>query len=277
MSTTEIKEQELTIDFASYDEKSQKVVILAHADGESPASMNIQFQAYNEEKREFYDDEEAKAKGMEKLAKTGLTLDDIKKKAFIGKTFTAYTYEGRITFTKPQRYVRANQISNREAIQLDDLEIVSLPITEQSGKHRFRLMVETPIKVKGKDEPELLGFMVSHIIFDDPEDLDTAPRGIGLKYSNKEILEFEEQLKNSEGLPESVTDAIKNFLTGAVERARESKVTELKDRFNIDIEEAIEKGLRLKLKLHKQQIPNSDVFYLQADLLEIIEPEETEE
>ena len=277
MSTTEIKEQELTIDFASYDEKSQKVVILAHADGESPASMNIQFQAYNEEKREFYDDEEAKTKGMEKLAKTGLTLDDIKKKAFIGKTFTAYTYEGRITFTKPQRYVRANQISNREAIQLDGLEIVSLPITEQSGKHRFRLMVETPIKVKGKDEPELLGFMVSQIIFDDPEDLDTAPRGIGLKYSNKEILEFEEQLKNSEGLPESVTDAIKNFLTGAVERARESKVTELKDRFNIDIEEAIEKGLRLKLKLHKQQIPNSDVFYLQADLLEIIEPEETEE
>lgn len=277
MSTTEIKEQELTIDFASYDEKSQKVVILAHADGESPASMNIQFQAYNEEKREFYDDEEAKAKGMEKLAKTGLTLDDIKKKAFIGKTFTAYTYEGRITFTKPQRYVRANQISNREAIQLDGLEIVSLPITEQSGKHRFRLMVETPIKVKGKDEPELLGFMVSQIIFDDPEDLDTAPRGIGLKYSNKEILEFEEQLKNSEGFPESVTDAIKNFLTGAVERARESKVTELKDRFNIDIEEAIEKGLRLKLKLHKQQIPNSDVFYLQADLLEIIEPEETEE
>lgn len=277
MSTAEIKEQELTIDFASYDEKSQKVVILAHADGESPASMNIQFQAYNEEKREFYDDEEAKAKGMEKLAKTGLTLDDIKKKAFIGKTFTAYTYQGRITFTKPQRYVRANQISNREAIQLDGLEVVSLPITEQSGKHRFRLMVETPIKVKGKDEPELLGFMVSQIIFDDPEDLDTAPRGIGLKYSNKEILEFEEQLKNSEGLPESVTDAIKNFLTGAVERARESKVTELKDRFNIDIEEAIEKGLRLKLKLHKQQIPNSDVFYLQADLLEIIEPEETEE
>lgn len=277
MSTTEIKEQELTIDFASYDEKSQKVVILAHADGESPASMNIQFQAYNEEKREFYDDEEAKAKAMEKLAKTGLTLDDIKKKAFIGKTFTAYTYQGRITFTKPQRYVRANRISNREAIQLDGLEVVSLPITEQSGKHRFRLMVETPIKVKGKDEPELLGFMVSQIIFDDPEDLDTAPRGIGLKYSNKEILEFEEQLKNSEGLPESVTDAIKNFLTGAVERARESKVTELKDRFNIDIEEAIEKGLRLKLKLHKQQIPNSDIFYLQADLLEIIEPEETEE
>lgn len=277
MSTTEIKEQELTIDFASYDEKSQKVVILAHADGESPASMNIQFQAYNEEKREFYDDEEVKAKGMEKLAKTGLTLDDIKKKAFIGKTFTAYTYQGRITFTKPQRYVRANQISNREAIQLDGLEVVSLPITEQSGKHRFRLMVETPIKVKGKDEPELLGFMVSQIIFDDPEDLDTAPRGIGLKYSNKEILEFEEQLKNSEGLPESVTGAIKNFLTGAVERARESKVTELKDRFNIDIEEAIEKGLRLKLKLHKHQIPNSDVFYLQADLLEIIEPEETEE
>lgn len=277
MSTTEIKEQELTIDFASYDEKSQKVVILAHADGESPASMNIQFQAYNEEKREFYDDEEAKAKGMEKLAKTGLTLDDIKKKAFIDKTFTAYTYEGRITFTKPQRYVRANQISNREAIQLDGLEIVSLPITEQSGKHRFRLIVETPIKVKGKDEPELLGFMVSQIIFDDPEDLDTAPRGIGLKYSNKEIVEFEEQLKNSEGLPESVTDAIKDFLTGAVERARESKVTELKDRFDIDIEEAIEKGLRLKLKLHKQQIPNSDVFYLQADLLEVIEPEETEE
>lgn len=277
MSTTEIKEQELTIDFASYDEKSQKVVILAHAEGESPASMNIQFQAYNEEKREFYDDEEAKAKGMEKLAKTGLTLDDIKKKAFIGKTFTAYTYQGRITFTKPQRYVRANQISNREAIQLDNLEVVSLPITEQSGKHRFRLMVETPIKVKGKDEPEMLGFMVSQIIFDDPEDLDTAPRGIGLKYSNKEIVEFEEQLKNSEGLPESVTDAIKNFLSGAVERARESKVAELKDRFNIDIEEAIEKGLRLKLKLHKQQIPNSDVFYLQADLLEIIEPEETEE
>lgn len=277
MSTTEIKEKELTIDFASYDEKSQKVVILAHAEGESPASMNIQFQAYNEEKREFYDDEEAKAKGMEKLAQTGLTLDDIKKKAFIGKTFTAYTYEGRITFTKPQRYVRANQISNREAIQLDGLEVVSLPITEQSGKHRFRLMVETPIKVRGKDEPELLGFMVSQIIFDDPEDLDTAPRGIGLKYSNKEIVEFEEQLKNSEGLPESVTDAIKDFLTGAVERARESKVTELKDRFDIDIEEAIEKGLRLKLKLHKQQIPNSDVFYLQADLLEIIEPEETEE
>ena len=277
MTTTEIKEKELTIDFASYDEKSQKVVILAHAEGESPASMNIQFQAYNEEKREFYDDEEAKAKGMEKLAQTGLTLDDIKKKAFIGKTFTAYTYEGRITFTKPQRYVRANQISNREAIQLDGLEIVSLPITEQAGKHRFRLMVETPIKVKGKDEPELLGFMVSQIIFDDPEDLDTAPRGIGLKYSNKEIVEFEEQLKNSEGLPESVTDAIKDFLTGAVERARESKVTELKDRFDIDIEEAIEKGLRLKLKLHKQQIPNSDIFYLQADLLEVIEPEETEE
>lgn len=277
MSTTEIKEKELTIDFASYDEKSQKVVILAHAEGESPASMNIQFQAYNEEKREFYDDEEAKAKGMEKLAQTGLTLDDIKKKASIGKTFTAYTYEGRITFTKPQRYVRANQISNREAVQLDGLEVVSLPITEQSGKHRFRLMVETPIKVRGKDEPELLGFMVSQIIFDDPEDLDTAPRGIGLKYSNKEIVEFEEQLKNSEGLPESVTDAIKDFLTGAVERARESKVTELKDRFDIDIEEAIEKGLRLKLKLHKQQIPNSDVFYLQADLLEVIEPEETEE
>ena len=50
------EEKELTIDFASYDEKAGKIVILAHADGESPSSMNIGLQAYNEDAREFYED-----------------------------------------------------------------------------------------------------------------------------------------------------------------------------------------------------------------------------
>lgn len=275
--TNEIKEKELTIDFASYDEKDQKIVILAHADGESPSSMTIRLQAYNETSREFYDDEETKAKQLERLEKTGLTLEDIKNKQFFGKTFTAYTLDGKISFNKPQRFVRANQIKNREAMQLDGLEVVTLPITEQFGKHRFRTMIEVPIKVKGKDEPEMMGFMISQLIFDDPEDLDTAPRGIGLKYTNKEITEFEKQLEESEGLPEQVTGAIKEFLDGAIARSRDAKIEELKNLFNFDIEEMIEKGHTLRLKLHKQQIPNADNFYLQADLLEVIEASEAGE
>lgn len=275
--TNEIKEKELTIDFASYDEKDQKIVILAHADGESPSSMTIRLQAYNETSREFYDDEETKAKQLERLEKTGLTLEDIKNKQFFGKTFTAYTLDGKISFNKPQRFVRANQIKNREAMQLDGLEVVTLPITEQFGKHRFRTMIEVPIKVKGKDEPEMMGFMISQLIFDDREDLDTAPRGIGLKYTNKEIIEFEKQLEESEGLPEQVTGAIKEFLDGAIARSRDAKIQELKNLFNFDIEEMIEKGHTLRLKLHKQQIPNADNFYLQADLLEVIEASEAGE
>ena len=43
------------------------------------------------------------------------------------------------------------------------------------------------------------------------------------------------------------------------------------------IEELIEKGHTLRLKLHKQQIPNADNFYLQADLLEVIEASEAGE
>ena len=260
------EEKELTIDFASYDEKAGKIVILAHADGESPSSMNIGLQAYNEDAREFYEDEETKKAGLEKLAKTGLTLEDIQGKKFFGKTFTAYTNEGKITFNKPQRFVRANQIQNREAMQLDGVEVVTEPITEQKSKHKFRVVFEHPVKVKDKPEPVEMGFLASQLIFDDPEDLDTAPRGVGFKYSNKEINDFEEQLKNAEDMPEQVTDAIKQFLEGAIEQ--------LKNLFGLDIEEAIQKGQRLRLRLHKQQIPSSNQFYMQADLLEIIDSEE---
>ena len=271
---TTFEEKELTIDFASYDEKAGKIVILAHADGESPSSMNIGLQAYNEDAREFYEDEETKKAGLEKLSKTGLTLEDIQNKKFFGKTFTAYTNEGKITFNKPQRFVRANKIENREAMQLDGVEVVTEPITDQKSKNKFRVVFEHPVKVKDKPEPVEMGFLVSQLIFDDPEDLDTAARGIGFKYSNKEINDFEEQLKNAEGMPEQVTDAIKQFLEGAIERSRAAKIEELKNLFGLDIEEAIEKGQRLRLKLHKQQIPGSNNFYMQADLLEIIDSEE---
>ena len=271
---TTFEEKELTIDFASYDEKAGKIVILAHADGESPSSMNIGLQAYNEDAREFYEDEETKKAGLDKLAKTGLTLEDIQNKKFFGKTFTAYTDNGKITFNKPQRFVRANQIQNREAMQLDGVEVVTEPITEQKSKHKFRVVFEHPVKVKDKPEPQLMGFLASQLIFDDPEDLDTAARGIGFKYSNKEINDFEEQLKNADDMPEQVTDAIKQFLEGAIERSRAAKIEELKNLFGLDIEEAIEKGQRLRLRLHKQQIPGSNQFYMQADLLEIIDSEE---
>ena len=75
-------------------------------------------------------------------------------------------------------------------------------------------------------------------------------------------------------MPEQVTDAIKQFLEGAIERSRAAKIEELKNLFGLDVEEAIEKGQRLRLRLHKQQITSSNQFYLQADLLEIIESEE---
>lgn len=272
--TNEIIEQELIIAFASYDEAEEKVTVLAAPEGDTPASLNIRFKAYNEETRAYYADEETKNAGLEKLEKINLTLDEIKSMQFFGKTFNAYVMDGKIYLNKPQRFIKANQIENREAVQLDGLEVVTQPITDQKGKHRFRVIVEAPIKVKGKDEPEMLGFLVSQLIFDDPEDMDTAPRAIGLKYTNKEITDFEEQLTNAEGLPEPVVDSIKKFLTGAVERARENKVEELKTLFNLDIDEAIEKGHTLRLRLHKNQIPNSKVFFLSADLLEIIEAEE---
>lgn len=274
VNTNEIVEQELSIVFASYDEKDEKVTILAAPENDTPASLNIRFQAYNEETREFYDDEEAKNAGLDRLAKIGLTLDEIKAKQFFGKTFSAYVMDGRVYFNKPQRFIKANQITNREAVQLDGLEVVTIPITDQKGKHRFRTMFEAPIKVKGKDEPEVLGFMVSQLIFDDPEDIDTPPRAVGLKYTTKEIADFEDQLANTEGLPEPVINSIKQFLEGATERARKEKVEELKALFDLDIDEVIDQGKRLRVRLHKNQIPNSTVFYLSADLLEIIDAEQ---
>lgn len=274
VNTNEIVEQELSIVFASYDEKDEKVTILAAPENDTPASLNIRFQAYNEETREFYDDDEAKNAGLERLAKIGLTLDEIKAKQFFGKTFSAYVMDGRVYFNKPQRFIKANQITNREAVQLDGLEVVTIPITDQKGKHRFRTMFEAPIKVKGKDEPEVLGFMVSQLIFDDPEDIDTPPRAVGLKYTTKEIADFEDQLANTEGLPEQVINSIKQFLEGATERARKDKVEELKALFDLDIDEVIDQGKRLRVRLHKNQIPNSTVFYLSADLLEVIDAEQ---
>ena len=274
VNTNEIVEQELSIVFASYDEKDEKVTILAAPENDTPASLNIRFQAYNEETREFYDDEEAKNAGLDRLAKIGLTLDEIKTKQFFGKTFSAYVMDGRVYFNKPQRFIKANQITNREAVQLDGLEVVTIPITDQKGKHRFRTMFEAPIKVKGKDEPEVLGFMVSQLIFDDPEDIDTPPRAVGLKYTTKEIADFEDQLANTEGLPEQVINSIKQFLEGATERARKDKVEELKALFDLDIDEVIDQGKRLRVRLHKNQIPNSTIFYLSADLLEIIDAEQ---
>lgn len=274
VNTNEIVEQELSIVFASYDEKDEKVTILAAPENDTPASLNIRFQAYNEETREFYDDEEARNAGLDRLAKVGLTLDEIKAKQFFGKTFSAYVMDGRVYFNKPQRFIKANQITNREAVQLDGLEVVTIPITDQKGKHRFRTMFEAPIKVKGKDEPEVLGFMVSQLIFDDPEDIDTPPRAVGLKYTTKEIADFEDQLANTEGLPEQVINSIKQFLEGATERARKEKVEELKALFDLDIDEVIDQGKRLRVRLHKNQIPNSTIFYLSADLLEVIDAEQ---
>lgn len=274
VNTNEIVEQELSIVFASYDEKDEKVTILAAPENDTPASLNIRFQAYNEETREFYDDEEAKNAGLDRLTKVGLTLDEIKSMQFFGKTFSAYVMDGRIYFNKPQRFIKANQITNREAVQLDGLEVVTIPITDQKGKHRFRTMFEAPIKVKGKDEPEVLGFMVSQLIFDDPEDIDTPPRAVGLKYTTKEIADFEDQLVNTEGLPEQVINSIKQFLEGATERARKDKVEELKALFDLDMDEVIDQGKRLRVRLHKNQIPNSTVFFLSADLLEVIDADQ---
>ena len=275
--TNEIIEQELTIAFASYDEAEEKVTVLAAPEGDTPASLNIRFKAYNEETRAYYADEEAKNAGLAKLEKINLTLDEIKTMQFFGKTFNAYVMDGKIYLNKPQRFIKANKIENREAVQLDGMEVIAQPITDQKGKHRFRAIVEAPIKVKGKDEPEMLGFIVSQLIFDDPEDIDTAPRAISLKYTSKEIADFEEQLANTEGLPEPVIESIKQFLECAVSRARENKVEELKTLFNLDIDEAIEKGHTLRLRLHKNQIQGTKTFFLSADLLEVIEASNEEE
>ena len=53
VNTNEIVEQELSIVFASYDEKDEKVTILAAPENDTPASLNIRFQAYNEETRDL--------------------------------------------------------------------------------------------------------------------------------------------------------------------------------------------------------------------------------
>lgn len=274
VNTKEIVEQELSIVFAAYDEKEQKVTVLAQPKDDSPASLNIRFQAYNEDTREFYDDADAKKAGLEKLAKVGISLDEIKSMKCFGKTFSAYVMDGRVYFNKPQRFIKANQITNREAVQLDGLEVVTIPLADQKSKHRFRAMFEAPIKVKGKDEPEVLGFMVSQLIFDDPEDIDTPPRAVGLRYTTKEIADFEDQLANTEGLPEQVINSIKQFIEGATERARKDKVEELKTLFGFDIDEVIEKGQRFRVRLHKNQIPNNSVFYLSADLLEVLDADQ---
>ena len=155
--SNEIVEKDLKVMFASYDDGEKKISVLAAPvdESESPSTLTLRLQAYNEETRKYYDDEETAKAALERLEKTGLTLDDIKGLAFLAKefVFSAYTYEGRITFTKPQRFVRANPIGNREAVQLDNLEVVTLPITNQTSKHRFRTVIEVPIKVKGQDEP----------------------------------------------------------------------------------------------------------------------------
>lgn len=276
MTTTEIMEQELTILFANYDEKDQKITILAGPEGGTPATLNIRLQAYDETTKKYYDDENAYNLGMEKLAKTGLTFEDIKAANYLDKTFKAYIAdETRITFSKPQRFIKANLMTNREAVQLDGLEVVTSLITDQDSKNRFRVIVEVPIKVKGKTEPEVMGFLVSQLIHTDPDDIDVPPYNCGLKYSTKEIVDFEERLKDDK-LPDPVRTAIKNFLASAIERGRSHKVEELKKLFDIDIEELIENGKQLRLRLVKNQIPNSVNFFLSAELLEVVDVEDTE-
>lgn len=273
--TNEIVEKELTIAFASYDESEQKITILASPEDDAPSSLTIRLQEYDEDTKKYVKSDEAYEAGLERLAKTGLTLEDIKTHQYIGKTFNAYCMDGKITFHKPQRFITANQIQNRESIQLDGLEVVTAAISDQKGKHRFRVVFEAPIKVKGKDEPENLGFLVSQLIFDDKEDLDTAPRGIGLKYSNKEILDFEKQLEDGKDiLTDPVKKTIGDFLENAISRSRENKVEELKRLFDLDIEEAIEKGYQLRLIIKTIQIPASNNFFAQGEIVEIIKPEE---
>lgn len=273
--TNEIVEKELTIAFASYNESEQQITILASPEDDAPSSLTIRLQEYDEDTKKYVKSDEAYEAGLERLSKTGLTLEDIKSHQYIGKTFNAYCMDGKITFHEPQRFITANQIQNRESIQLDGLEVVTSVISDQKGKHRFRVVFEAPIKVNGKDEPENLGFLVSQLIFDDKEDLDTAPRGIGLKYSNKEILDFEKQLEDGKDiLTDPVKKTIRDFLENAISRSRQNKVEELKRLFDLDIEEAIEKGYQLRLIIKTIQIPASNNFFAQGEIVEIIKPEE---
>lgn len=267
--------QTFKVSYINYDAKEEVINVLATGP-KGPATMKINLRAYDETKKEYFDDKKAKEAGLERLAQIGgLKLEDLSNMAKVLNTeFEAYYNESKFTFTKPTPFIAGNQIFNREATQLDNVVLKTALITEQPSKHSFRVMVVHGIKAKGQEGLVDKGFKISQLIFDDPADEDTAPRNINLSYATKEVREYEAQLQND--LPAEVEAAIKEFIKNALSSGRAAKVKELQELFGFNIDELIETGGNLEVKLHKNQIPNKENFYLSADVLGIVPGSESE-
>lgn len=268
--------QTFKVSYVNYDSKEEIINVLATGP-QGPATMKINLRAYNEDTKEFYDDKVARDAGLARLAQIGgLTLEDLSDLSKVLNTeFEAYYNDTKFTFTKPVPFIAGNQIFNREATQLDGAVVKTALITEQPSKHSFRVMIVYGIKAKGQNELVDKGFKISQLIFDDPADEDTAPRNINLSYATKEVKEYEAQLQND--LPAEVAAAIKEFIANALSAGRAAKVKELQELFGFNIDELIETGGNLEVKLHKNQIPNGNNFYLSADVLGVVPGSESEE
>lgn len=273
------EKQTFTVIVATYDDKQNSATILAEPTGEgTPGVINVRFDKFDEAKRTYVKDDEAKQAAEERLASMNLTLDAIESGSAIGVEFEGYGQDGKIYMNPPRQDFKLKPVTFQDVNSIDKSIATTVQIFDAHKTHKFMIFVNPEVSVgKGADAKfERRTFKISQLRYVDPE---TGPVDISTKYTNKEIAQFEEQL-NDENVNPVVREKIKDFVDAAVERARKAKVEEIKNAFGFDIDKLIESGEQLELKITSKEISGQNggiTYYLAGEFLAVVDAPEEEE
>jgi hypothetical protein len=227
------------------------------------ASVRLYTKKYDETAKSYVDDEETYAEAEKILAQFGLTPTQ-EPLTMIASSLQVYHVGGdddRTSFHPIKVFERFDRIDPKAAKIIKKLKepITITPITEHSGL-RFNIGVDIPI------DNETKHFRISQLVIES-DDEDEADKVVSIKYTNKEIDGYREDLKSG-AIPENMTKSVEKAIEQLVKKERAKKVEELSNIFGQDFEQMIANEETFDVELTVQSIAgDSPVYYLQGTIV----------
>lgn len=228
------------------------------------ATLRIYTKKYDEDAKLYVDDQETLDAAIETLEKFGLTVDQ-QPLTMIGTEIQVYHVGGeddRTSFYPITVFERFDRLDPKATKVIKKLKepVFTTPITERNG-YRFNIGVDIPI------DGETKHFRISQLVIES-EDEDVADQTVSVKYTNKEINSYRDDLQSG-AIPENMIKQVEKAVDQLVQKERAKKIEELSQVFDKDFNQVIEDEDTFQVELNVQSIAGQTppVYYLQATLV----------
>lgn len=203
-------------------------------------NFKIITQAYDTEKKEYYDDEETFETAKELAESYGADIND--PTSFMGKEIEVYVLDDRVSSKPIQQFIRYDKLTPAVARKVGKGgPYETTPVTDFVGQ-RFNVGIVVPTgKVDEDGNEEVAKYRLSNFVIPakNEDEKDTI---ISLKYATKEIDTYRKQIEDGV-VPKTMVKEIEAAIDELLEISRARKAEELRKVFGgKSADEMIESG-----------------------------------